>query len=431
MASKKTAKKKSASAKARSAATGSRARSFARSRTAAGSRGRARSPLSDRPVLVIAGEHSGDLLGGDLVAELRQRGYSEFFGTGGPHMEQAGVELLEHVDNLAIIGFVEVIKAYRRLKALADRILEEARRRNAGFAVLVDYPGFNLRLAKMLQAEGIRVVFLASPQIWAWKYGRIHTIRENINLMLPLFKFEKEMYDREGVPCEWIGHPLISRVPRRLRREETLPLKVQARPVIGLVPGSRRSEITRLLPSMLEATRVLREKYPKARFLLAGVEERQAPIITRILDDYPDVKDEVELYYGRSLRIMEASDVLMIASGTATLEGAFFRTPMVLLYRISLLNLLIAPFVIRTRFIGIVNLLARRQTILELIQSEVTGDNIVREVERILEDRKYREGIVAELDYVRRELGRGNPAVHAADAIVASPALIAADTGRS
>lgn len=249
--------------------------------------------------------------------------------------------------------------------------------------------------------------------------------------MLPLFKFEKEMYDREGVPCEWIGHPLISRVPRRLRREETLPLKVQARPVIGLVPGSRRSEITRLLPSMLEATRVLREKYPKARFLLAGVEERQAPIITRILDDYPDVKDEVELYYGRSLRIMEASDVLMIASGTATLEGAFFRTPMVLLYRISLLNLLIAPFVIRTRFIGIVNLLARRQTILELIQSEVTGDNIVREVERILEDRKYREGIVAELDYVRRELGRGNPAVHAADAIVASPALIAADTGRS
>ncbi|MCR9143345.1 MAG: lipid-A-disaccharide synthase [bacterium] len=381
-------------------------------------------PLRDKAVLVIAGEHSGDLLGGDLVAELRQRGYSDFFGTGGPHMEAAGVELLEHVDNLAIIGFAEVLKAYRRLKALADRIVVEAVRRGTGFAVLVDYPGFNLRIAKMLQAAGIRIVYLASPQIWAWKYSRINTIRENVDLMLPLFKFEKEIYDREGVPCEWVGHPLISRIPRRLRREEALPLKIQQRPVIGIVPGSRRSEITRLLPSMLEAVRTLREKYPRARFLLAGVEERQAPIIEEVLAAYPDV--EVELYYERSLRIMEASDVMMIASGTATLEGAFFRTPMVLLYKISVLNYMIAPFVIRTRFIGIVNLLARRQAILELIQSEVTPGNIVQEVERILEDRKYREGLVAELDYVRRELGRGNPAKHAAEAIVASPALNAA-----
>lgn len=384
-----------------------------------------RGPLSNRPVLVIAGEHSGDLLAGDLIAELRQRGYSEFFGTGGPHMEQAGVELLEHVDNLAIIGFVEVLKAYRRLKALADRIVAEARRRNTGFAVLVDYPGFNLRIAKMLQAEGIRIVFLASPQIWAWKYGRIHTIRENVNLMLPLFKFEKEMYDREGVPCEWIGHPLISRIPRRLRKEEPIPFQASAKPVIALVPGSRRSEITRLLPSMLEAVQILSETFPRARFLLAGVEERQAPIIDQVRRDYPDV--EVELHYERSLRIMEASDVLIIASGTATLEGAFFRKPMVLLYKISLLNYIIAPFLMRTRFIGIVNLLASRQAILELIQSEVTADNIVREVRRILEDRGYRETITAELDYVRRELGRGNPAVRAADAIVASPALIAAE----
>lgn len=377
-------------------------------------------------MLVIAGEHSGDVLAGDLIAELRLRGYSEFFGTGGPRMEQAGVELLEHVDNLAIIGFVEVIKAYRRLKRLADRILEEARRRDAGFAILVDYPGFNLRIAKMLQAAGIRVVYLASPQIWAWKYGRIHTIRENVNLMLPLFKFEKEMYDREGVPCEWIGHPLISRIPRRLHKEEPVPLKASARPVIGLVPGSRRSEITRLLPSMLAAVRILRERYPNARFLLAGVEQRQAPIIDQILGEFPDVT--VELYYERSLRIMEASDLLVIASGTATLEGAFFRKPMVLLYKISLLNYMIAPFVIRTRFIGIVNLLARRQAMLELIQCEVTPENIVREVERIVEDRAYREDIIAELDYVRRELGRGNPAVRAADAIINSPALIAAAT---
>lgn len=387
------------------------------------SRARGRGPHADRPVLLIAGEHSGDLLAGDLIAELRQHGYRDFFGTGGPHMEAAGTELIEHVDNLAIIGFAEVLKAYRRLKALADRLLIMAQERNVAYAVLVDYPGFNLRFAKMLQAVGIRVVFLASPQIWAWKYGRINTIRENVDLMLPLFKFEKEMYDREGVNCEWIGHPLISRIPKRLRSEELLPVAAGKRPVIALVPGSRRSEITRLLPTMLAAVRLLKVKYPKARFLLAGVEERQAPIIEGILEKFPDVQGDIELHYRRSLRIMEACDAMMIASGTATLEGAFFGKPMVLLYRISLLNYMIAPWVIRTRFIGIVNLLARRQVALELIQSEVTPENVAREVERLLEDRPYRMAIEAELDFVRRELGRGNPAVRAARAIVDLPVL--------
>lgn len=153
------------------------------------------------------------------------------------------------------------------------------------------------------------------------------------------------------------------------------------------------------------------------------MEERQAPIIEGILEKHPEVRADIELHYRRSLRIMEACDVMMIASGTATLEGAFFRRPMVLLYRISLLNYMIAPLLIRTRFIGIVNLLARRQVALELIQSEVTPENVAREIERLLEDRQYRAAIEAELDFVRRELGRGNPAVRAAQAIVDLPAL--------
>ncbi len=383
-----------------------------------------RAPATGRPVLIIAGEHSGDLLGGDVVQELARLGYSRFFGTGGTHMQEQGVEILEDIDSLNIVGFVEALKAYRRMKALADEILAAAVERDTALAILIDYPGFNLRFAKMLKAAGIPVVFLVSPQIWAWKYGRIRTIRENVDLMLPLFQFEKDMYDREQVPAQWIGHPLVNRVPKRLRKEEPIPEhpKLAAKKdliTVGLVPGSRRSEVTRLLPAMLGAAQELNERYQRRgiRFLLAGIEERLSPEIRAELDKYPELP--VELYYQRSLRIMEASDFLIIASGTATLEGAYFHKPMILLYKVSLVNYMIAPFLIRTRFIGIVNLLAQRQAMIELIQSEVTPENIVREAERIIEEPEYRDSLKAVLEDVRKnQLGRGNPAVRAAEYIV-------------
>lgn len=383
-----------------------------------------RMPSTGRPILIIAGEHSGDLLGGDVVQELARLGYSRFFGTGGPHMQENGVEILEHIESLAIMGFVEALKAYRRLKGLADQILAAAVERDTALAILIDYPGFNLRFAKMLKAAGIPVVFLVSPQIWAWKYGRIRSIRENVDLMLPLFQFEKDMYDRENVPAHWIGHPLVNRVPKRLRKEEPIPphSKLSAKKdliTVGILPGSRRSEITRLLPAMLGAAKQLHERYQRRgiRFLLAGIEERLSPEIQAELDKHPELP--VELYYQRSLRIMEASDFLIIASGTATLEGAYFQKPMILLYKISLLNYMIIPLLIRTRFIGIVNLLAQRQAMIELIQSEVTPENIVREAVRIIEEPQYRDSLKAVLEEVRKnQLGRGNPAVRAAEYIV-------------
>ena len=365
------------------------------------------------PLLLITGEHSGDLLAADLVHELRLAGYEDFFGTGGDAMAAEGVELLEHVREMTVIGFIEAFKAYRRLKALADRVLEEAVRRGAVAAVLVDYPGFNLRFARMLKAAGIRVIYLVSPQIWAWHYSRIKTIRENVDLMLTLFPFEKDMYAAEGVEAECIGHPLIRRIPRRLRREEPLP--VVRRPpdiTVGLLPGSRRSEVSRLLGPMLGAARLIRKRYPRARILLAGADENLEPLIESVRLQYADV--DVEYHRGRTLRIMEESDVAIVASGTATLETAYFRTPMILLYRVGWFNFLFGTLVIRTRFIGIVNILARRQASLELLQSEVTPENIFQEFLKITTDREYRDAIVAELDHVRRTLGRGNPASVAA-----------------
>ncbi len=369
------------------------------------------------PVLIVAGEHSGDLLGADLVQELKREGFASFYGTGGDHMQEQGVELLAHVSSMTVIGFVEALKHYRRLKALAVSLVEQVKRRETRLIILIDYPGFNLRFAEMLRASGATIVYVVSPQLWAWNYGRIDKIRANVDLMLPLFPFESEIYEREGVRSETIGHPLVHRLPRQLRREEPLPpARADARPVIALLPGSRRSEVSNLLAPMLDAVRLIQSRFPRARILLAGVEERLEPLIVETLARYSDL--EVEYYLGRTLRIFEASDVVLIASGTATLEGAYFLKPMVMAYKVSWLNLLLISAVVRTRFIGIVNLLARRQTLIELLQNEANGENIARELTRILEDRAYRESMIAELEYVRRQLGRGNPAVRAAKAIL-------------
>ncbi len=357
-------------------------------------------------LLVVAGEHSGDLLGGDVVRSLRREGFSRFVGTGGDSMEQAGVELVESVENMTVVGFVEALKAYRRLKGLAERLVVLCEERKIRFALLIDYPGFNLRLAEMLQARGIHVVYLVSPQIWAWKYGRIKGIRRNVDLMLTLFPFEKELYDAEGVRAEWIGHPLISRMEPRLKQEE--PIKGRATITVGLLPGSRTSEVTRLLPMMLESAERLQKEYSGIRFLLPGVNPDMDAFIKEQLAAHPDL--HVEYLWNRSLRVMEASDLVILASGTATLETAWFLKPMIILYRVGTANFLIASMVIRTKFIGMVNLLARRQVALELLQTEADPGNVVDEARRILEDKNYRADIIQELQYVKSSLGRGDPA---------------------
>lgn len=267
----------------------------------------------------------------------------------------------------------------------------------------------------MLRPYGVRVVFVVSPQLWAWKYGRIKTIRENVDLMLPLFPFEEAMYVEEGVRAECIGHPVISRIPRRLKVETPVPPAPAGVRTVGLFPGSRRGEVSRLFGPMIDAARELYAADPKLRFLVAGVEERLEPLIRAELDRAPELP--VEYIFDRSLRVMEASDALVMASGTATLEGAVMGRPMALLYRISWINLILISTFIRTRYIGIVNLLARRQAMVELLQTEATPANVAAEIRRILDDEEYRAGLLEELDYVRKQLGKGNPATRAARAV--------------
>lgn len=373
-----------------------------------------RKEKTDGTILVIAGEHSGDLLGGDVVHALQKAGYKSFFGTGGESMRAEGVELVETVESMTVVGFVEALRAYRRLKKLAVRLVDMAVERRTICAVLFDYPGFNLRIATMLKEKGIPVIYVVSPQIWGWHYSRIERIRRDVSLMLPLFTFEKEIYDKEHVPAQVIGHPLVARIKKRLREEETIPVE-KGKLTVGLLPGSRRSEVMRLLPAMLDAAVLLKQEKPKVRFLL--------PVVNPQVDAY--VREEcakrpklgVEVYPDRSLRVMEASDFIVLASGTATLEAAWFEKPMIILYKMSPLNIFISTLVLRTRFIGMVNLLARQQAAPELLQSEVTSENIFREMKRILSQDEHRKSVIRELQFVKRSLGTGNPAGRAARAI--------------
>lgn len=365
------------------------------------------------PLLVVAGEHSGDLLGGDVLSHLKKLGLKEFFGTGGETMKREGAEIIQDVESMAVMGFVDALRNYSRLHKLARDLVARAKEKGARYALLIDYPGFNLRIAKMLHAEGIHVIFLVSPQLWAWHYSRIHTIKKYVDLMLVLFEFEKEMYEEAGVRCEFIGHPLIKRIPERLAEEAPVALKRVK--TIGLMPGSRPSEIVKLLPAMLDTAKILVRGYPGVRFLLPNINPKMEAYIQEQLAGVPELK--VEYLKDRSLRVLEASDAVIVASGTATLETAYFLRPMVILYRTSWINVILASLLMRTRMIGIVNILARRQVALELLQTEVTPENIAREIVRIFEDDGYRRAMVSELEYVKRSLGSGNPAEKAARAI--------------
>lgn len=349
-------------------------------------------------VLIVAGEHSGDLLGGDIVNEMKKVGYSSFFGTGGDAMQVGGVALVEHVDSMTVIGFVEVIRAYRRLKALANRLANLVAERSTKLVILIDYPGFNLRLAAMLKAQNpeIQIIYLVSPQIWAWKYNRIESIRKNVDLMLTLFEFEKQIYENENVKSEWIGHPMVNRIPEQLKKQA--PISKHRGYTLAILPGSRRSECKMLLPDFLEAARILKQSFSNLNILIPFVDQRLLEFAGQYLEGYQDLNLEISV--SNSLSVLQAADIVFIASGTATLEAAYFRKPMIICYRSGWLNVLIASMVMRTRFIGLPNLLAGEQVALELLQTEVQPQAIATEAIRLLKHKRERNQIINRLNQI-------------------------------
>lgn len=372
----------------------------------------------EKIILIITGETSGELLAVDVVKELKKINNYEFVATGGELLKKEGVEIIESIEKMSVVGLVEVLQSYSFLKELMKRILEIIQKKKISYVLLVDYPGFNLRLAKKIKKidKNIKIFYLVSPQIWAWNYKRIKIIKENIDFMFVLFPFEEEIYKKENIPVEWIGHPLKVRIPKEIRKQKQLSIK--GKPVIGILPGSRLSEVSKLLLPMLNAANLLQKRYPKAEFFLPLVSNNSKLVdyVNQFLTNYNNLK--IKVLENSSLQVMKNSDVLIIASGTATLEAAYFKKPMIICYKINNFSYLIFSRLVQTEFIGLPNLLCEKQVALELLQNEVDAENIFNEAVKILENEAYRSEIIKNLKKIKFTPGNKNPAKIAADIMV-------------
>jgi lipid-A-disaccharide synthase len=371
----------------------------------------------DRPrrLLISCGEPSGEFYGSELVAELRKRDSElEVFGLGGDLLASQDVRLLAHLRDLAVVGLIEVVSHLRRLKRLFDGVVEEAARLRPDVAVLIDYPDFNLRLARQLKKLDIKVVYYVSPQLWAWRSGRIRDVQRDVSKMLVIFPFEEAIYRDASIPVTFVGHPLVDQVrPPANRSDATRDLGLDpARPVIALLPGSRNKEVAFNLPPMVAAVGLFRSNHPDAQFVLA-----QAPHLRT--DLFAAAKEAgVTLFEGRTRDILRSARVAVVASGTATVETALTQTPMVVVYRLSPLTYALGKPLLRVTNYAMVNLIAGRIIVPELIQGGFTPERVVHEIQRLFDDGPARSQMLEDLAEVRRRLGEGGATRRAADEVM-------------
>ncbi|MCP5556277.1 MAG: lipid-A-disaccharide synthase [Verrucomicrobiaceae bacterium] len=362
-----------------------------------------------------AGEISGDTHGSGVMRELREANPDvRFSGLGGPRMrEVGGAEVEDWVETAGVVGLWEVLKMYSYFKQKLAATTELVLKQGPDAVVLVDYPGFNLRLAAALRDAGYRgkLIYYISPQVWAWKKGRVKTMAELLDLMICIFPFEKELYEKSGLRTEFAGHPLVDRT-LSLRRE----WKREPR-LIGWFPGSRSNEVRRLFPVMLEASRAIRLAVPDVQFAISAANERLAGEM-RVLADaaqMPEARRWIEV--GTVYDLMQRSGVAAVASGTATLEAACFGLPYSLVYKVSGLTYWIGKMVVRIKNLGIVNILAQRQVVRELVQADLTPDTLAAEMVDLLQNDERRHALEAELAEVVSMLGEGGAYVRTAKVI--------------
>lgn len=370
-------------------------------------------------ILIITGEASGDLHGANLARALKARDPQvSLAGVGGAAMEAAGVQLVRETGRFDVIGMVGPLA----IAAVIQRFLAMRRVfRSAPWdaVVFIDHPGLNLRYAYFAKGAGLRVFYYIAPQIWAWRPGRIHWIKQRVDHVLVILPFEKAIYDKAGVPCTFVGHPLLDAVAPQYDRKmlrAKFALASEGR-VIALLPGSRTREVQLLLPLLLDAAEKLARREPKTQFILA----RASTIPDNLLQSLLRQRGvPVTVVNEQASEVMAASDLVLVASGTATLQAAVVGTPMVLLYQTTALTFWLARFLIQVRWIGLVNLVAGRSVVPELIQFEATGQRLYEEALRILEDRSVYDEMKRSLAKVRADLGEPGASSRAAEVVLAS-----------
>jgi len=347
-----------------------------------------------------------------LATALRARTGAQFFGMGGPRMAEAGVDLIADYHEVAVVGISEVLHKIPTVIGVQRRIAREAKKRRPALAILVDSPGTHLGVARRLKNIGIPLAYFIGPQVWAWRPGRVRVVKRLVKRMVVIFPFEEKFYREAGVPVDFVGHPLVDIVRPMMTREEFavrhgLDAK---RPIVTLLPGSRRSEIEQHYPRILDACGRL-SNIPGIQFVYASAPGLNANVFVRHAKPGVTVK-RVE---GATYDALAAADCAIIASGTATVEAALLGTPMVVVYRVTPASAFILRRMVRSPFIGMVNLIAGRIVAPELIQDRFTPSAVESEVRRVLESPEARAEAKAGLAEVRAKLGSGGAIERAAD----------------
>ncbi|MFV5509560.1 lipid-A-disaccharide synthase [Acinetobacter sp. 197] len=346
---------------------------------------------------IVVGEVSGDTLGAKLIRRFREQGIdAEFEGIGGPQMIEEGFKSYYPMDILSVMGIVEVLKDIKKLFAVRDGLVETWTKDPVDIFIGIDAPDFNLRLSKTIKQKQlpIKTVQYVSPSVWAWRQGRVHGIKASIDLVLCLFPFEKAFFKQWDVPAAFVGHPLASQLPLEnpiLDAQTELGLDPHQK-YIALLPGSRRGEIERLGPLVLDAANILHQKCSDYTFLIPAINDARKQQIESLLATYPEsLKAQIRLMENTSAeskigrQVMNASNIIALASGTATLEAMLLHRPMVTFYKLHWLTYQIAKLLVKIPYFSLPNIIAGKKVIQELIQSDATPENLAAEIEKLMD----------------------------------------------
>src|SRR3972149_3428445 len=369
-----------------------------------------------RNIMIIAGEVSGDILGGELSGELiRIDSEIKLCGIGGDKMKQAGVEIVCHINRLAFLGFAEVIRHIPFVKKVQNDLVEVIKEKNIKHIIMIDYPGFNLNFAKKIKPLGVKILYYVSPQVWAWGKGRIKKIKRLVRKMFVVFSFEEKIYSDEGIDVEFVGHPLLDRINKYdyLTKEkfiESYNLD-PAKDILLVLPGSRKFEVEKIFPACIEAALRLKKEF-NLQVVVAGASNIEEKLFAGIspLNEYKIIKD-------RNYELMKYSKAGIIKSGTSTLESGLFGLPMVIVYRTSRLTYFISKSLVSLKNIGMANIISGENVVPELIQHDVNPESIYREVKKILSDGDLFDSIKRKLLTIKSKLGSEGAAKRTARSI--------------
>ena len=357
--------------------------------------------------MIVAGEASGDNHGAHLMKAMKERRDAPlfFYGIGGDKMAKEGMQLVANAADMAVMGLTEVISRLWFIRKIMNELKRKLESERPDLVILIDYPGFNLVLAKEARKRGIAVFYYISPKVWAWREGRIKTIKQVVDHIALILPFEEELYRKAGVKGTFVGHPLLDEVqirqtPEEIKREINLS---EAEQIVALLPGSRKSEIQKLLPEMMRAAGILLQRFPGMRFVLPVAHTLS---MGEIQDHLAASSVPVQVVAGKTYEMLSVADAVIVASGTATLETALFAKPMVIVYKTSPFTYFLGKLVVKAKHMGLPNIIAGKTIVPELMQKDFSGERVAHEVTQMFTDQTVRARMISDLTAIKKSLGK-------------------------